>query len=179
MRNRDILILLMFLLIINIILSSFILRGIADANMTDEVEPIPFENITMMVQIAANQPTREHTKTEPGQTESVQVESVNLTPPLHYLGEFKATAYCGCKKCNGKWAGLPASDGSELVDGVTVASDWDVLPAGTEIWIPGVGFRTCQDTGYGIDGYDLDIYMDSHHAALNWGVKTVKVYVVK
>lgn len=57
-----------------------------------------------------------------------------------------------------------------------MAADWDVLPAGTEIYIEGVGWRVVEDTGAGIDGQALDIYMDSHGAALDFGVQEMEVY---
>ena len=61
-------------------------------------------------------------------------------------------------------------------EGRTVAADWSVLPAGTEIYIGGVGWRVVEDTGAGIDGHTLDVYYDSHEAALGHGVQEAVVY---
>lgn len=57
-----------------------------------------------------------------------------------------------------------------------MAADWEVLPAGTEIYIEGVGWRVVEDTGAGIDGQALDVYMASHGAALDFGVQTAAVW---
>lgn len=98
---------------------------------------------------------------------------------LTYIGTFRATAYCGCRKCNGKWTGYGTASGTDLVEGRTIASDWDVLPAGTEVYIDGIGWRTAEDTGSGIDGNRLDIYFDSHDAALAFGVQDVDVWMAE
>ena len=96
-----------------------------------------------------------------------------------YLGEFIVTAYCGCKSCNGKWYGSPCKNGEYPEEGVTVACDKNVLPLNTYIEIEGYGIRKCQDTGSKIIKNRLDLYFDSHQKALEFGVKTLKVYLTK
>lgn len=93
------------------------------------------------------------------------------------LGVFTVYAYCPCETCCGQWSGGPTASGVMPEEGRTVAADWDVLPAGTEIYIDGVGWRTVEDTGGGINGHTLDLYMDSHQDALEWGVQEVEVFV--
>lgn len=89
----------------------------------------------------------------------------------------KATAYCSCSKCCGKWADGITADGSIATQGITVAADWSILPQGTVLYIEGVGERTVQDTG--VYGYWIDIYYNDHEAALDWGVRYVKARVVE
>lgn len=98
-------------------------------------------------------------------------------PELTYLGTYTATAYCSCPKCCGKWSAynLTAS-GTTPEEGRTVAADWSVLPAGTSIYIDGLGWRTVEDTGSGVNGQWLDIYMEDHQAALEWGRQQVEVW---
>lgn len=98
-------------------------------------------------------------------------------PDLVSIGTFTVYAYCPCEKCCGQWSGGPTASGVMPEEGRTVAADWDVLPAGTEIYIDGVGWRTVEDTGGGINGHTLDLYMDSHQDALEWGLQEVEVFV--
>lgn len=98
-------------------------------------------------------------------------------PDLVSIGTFTVYAYCPCEKCCGQWSGGPTASGVMPEEGRTVAADWDVLPAGTEIYIDGIGWRTVEDTGGGISGNTLDLYMKDHQAALEWGVQEVEVFV--
>lgn len=98
-------------------------------------------------------------------------------PVLTYLGEFKIFAYCPCISCCGKADGITAS-GTTATEGRTVAADPDVIPMGSEMFVGGMGFRTVEDTGSGIDGMTLDMFFESHADALAWGVQTVKVWLV-
>ena len=100
-------------------------------------------------------------------------------PTLTSIGEFTITAYCACEKCCGQWSGGPTASGVMPEEGRTVAADWDVLPAGTEIYIDGIGWRTVEDTGSGITGDKLDLYMDSHEAALKFGVREIEVWTAQ
>lgn len=109
-------------------------------------------------------------------TDAIVVEEPN-EPEMVSLGTFTVYAYCPCERCCGQWSGGPTASGVMPEEGRTVAADWDVLPAGTEIYIDGVGWRTVEDTGGGISGHTLDLYMDSHQDALEWGVREVEVFV--
>ena len=97
-------------------------------------------------------------------------------PELVSLGTYTLYAYCPCPKCCGQWSGGLTASGTVPEEGRTVAADWDVLPAGTELYIEGVGWRVVEDTGAGIDGQALDIYMDSHADALRFGVQEMEVW---
>ena len=103
---------------------------------------------------------------------------VSVTKPREiYAGEFTITFYCGCRECCGKVDGITAS-GTLAQEGQTVAADWDLLEPGTTIFIDGVGFRTVEDKGGAIQGNRLDVYMDSHSAALDAGIVQAKVYIL-
>ena len=97
-------------------------------------------------------------------------------PELVSLGTFTVYAYCPCETCCGQWSGGPTASGTMPEEGRTIAADWGVLPAGTEIYLDGIGWRTVEDTGSGITGDKLDLYMDSHEAALKFGVREIAVY---
>lgn len=56
----------------------------------------------------------------------------------------------------------------------TLAADWRHLKRGTRIFIPGYGWGRVEDKGSAIQGVNrLDLYMNSHAKALQWGRKTV------
>lgn len=95
-----------------------------------------------------------------------------------YLGKFKLTAYCNCKKCCGKWAGGPTASGKMPKAGRTIAVDPKVIPLGTKVVINGKTY-TAEDTGGAIKNKRIDVYFDSHQAALNFGVQYAKVYLAQ
>ena len=97
-------------------------------------------------------------------------------PELIPLGSFTVYAYCSCPRCCGQWSGGPTASGTMPEEGRTIAADWDVLPAGTEVYLEGIGWRTVEDTGSGIMGDKLDLYMDSHEAALAFGVRELEIW---
>lgn len=88
-----------------------------------------------------------------------------------YLGNFKLTAYCNCTVCCGRWAGGPTASGKMPVQGRTIATG--VLPFGTKLNIGGKIY-TVEDRGtpYG----HIDIYMERHADAEEFGVRYADVY---
>lgn len=92
---------------------------------------------------------------------------------------FRATAYCGCSKCCGKWAKYhKTASGTTPEQGRTVAVDPDQIPLGTHITINGVEY-IAEDTGSGIGENRVDIYFNSHREALKFGVQDVEVEIIK
>lgn len=106
-----------------------------------------------------------------------------------YLGDFKLTAYCSCRKCCGKWADCRPRDengndivygasGERLIEGISVAVDPRVIPYGSKIEFDN-HFYLAHDTGGGIKGFRIDVYYESHERALKFGkVDTVPVYLI-
>lgn len=94
------------------------------------------------------------------------------------LGTFKLTAYCDCSKCNGKWTGMPTASGVMPKSNHTIAVDTSVIPFGTTVVINGNTY-VAEDTGSAIKGNKIDIYHDSHQAALNFGVQYAEVFIYK
>lgn len=88
-----------------------------------------------------------------------------------YLGNFKLTAYCNCAVCCGRWAGGPTASGKMPVQGRTIATG--VLPFGTKLNIGGKIYTVeDRDTPYG----HIDIYMERHADAEEFGVRYADVY---
>ena len=124
-------------------------------------------------------------------TEKVQeVEPITTKPeeiePI-YLGNYRITAYCACKKCCGVWAEnrpngiVKGAMGVELTPGYSVASP---LAFGTKLYIEGYGDVVVQDrtASWVVDKYNgeiIDIYFDNHEEALNFGVRYADVYKIE
>ena len=82
---------------------------------------------------------------------------------LEYMGEFKMTYYCPCRKCNGKWGAID-SNGNPLVFG-TIAVDPRVIPLGTQVVIDGYDtVFTARDTGSGVHGNHIDMFVPVSHS---------------
>ena len=96
-----------------------------------------------------------------------------------YIGKFRITFYCACRKCNGKWYGYPAKNGEPLKEGYTIAVDPNVIPLNSYVEIYGRKFKAC-DTGAAIKGNRIDIFIDDHEKCYELGVKeNVEVYLLK
>ena len=89
---------------------------------------------------------------------------------------YKITAYCSCSKCCGKATGRTAS-GTQATAGRTVAAPAK-FAFGTKLNIGG-NIYTVEDRGGAITGNRIDIYVSSHSAALQWGVRYLPVSVVE
>ena len=111
-------------------------------------------------------------------TLDMEGSSAGQRPRVRRPGVFRVTAYCPCRICCGRNAcGITASGSKAAV--VTVAADWSVVPKGTRLDIPGYGRGVVLDTGSAIRGRRLDVFFRRHSEALKWGVRWIRVYVVK
>lgn len=99
--------------------------------------------------------------------------------------QFKVTAYCSCEKCCGVWAinrpegKVYGAAGKELVAGYSVAVDRDLYEFGTKFVDKDGNEYEAADVGGAVKGNHLDLYMNDHQEALNWGVKTLELAVVE
>ncbi len=93
-----------------------------------------------------------------------------------------ASAYCACSRCCGKSTGVTAS-GMKAQYGV-VAVDPRVIPLGTKLYIESsdgsytYGYSVAADTGGAIKGNRVDLFFPSHSDALQFGRRSVNVYIV-
>ena len=88
---------------------------------------------------------------------------------------YKITAYCPCAKCCGKTNGRTAS-GTTATAGRTVAAS-SKFAFGTKLNIGGHVY-TVEDRGGAISGNKIDIFVNTHAEALQWGVRYLNVSVV-
>ena len=71
------------------------------------------------------------------------------------------------------------SSGTRAEPGQTVATDPEVIPPGTWILIEGMGLFRAEDTGGAIEGDRIDIYMETHAEALDFGVQEVTAWILE
>ena len=90
------------------------------------------------------------------------------------LGTFRVTAFCSCAICCGKWADGYTATGTFATEGRTIAVDRWAVPTLVCLVIEGIGIRWAEDTGSAIKGQRLDLFMDDHDRARDWGVKWLK-----
>jgi len=90
---------------------------------------------------------------------------------------FKITAYCSCRKCNGNNDGITKT-GKHLADGIC-AVDPNVIPLGSVVFIKGLGIFRAEDTGKGVVGHHIDIFVPKHYIAEEFGVQSRKVMWLK
>ncbi|MGB9792469.1 MAG: 3D domain-containing protein, partial [Thermacetogeniaceae bacterium] len=88
------------------------------------------------------------------------------------------TAYCPCYLCCGKTDGITSS-GKPAQPHRTAATDPTVIPLGTLIYLEGIGTFVAEDTGSAIKGNRIDIFMDDHQKALEFGVKDTRAYILQ
>ena len=82
---------------------------------------------------------------------------------LEYIGLCTITTYCPCRKCNGHWGAIDGY-GNPLVLG-TVAVDPKVIPLQTHLIIDGYDIEfVARDTGSGVNGKHIDIFMPVSHS---------------
>ncbi|MDO4343647.1 MAG: 3D domain-containing protein [Eubacteriales bacterium] len=121
---------------------------------------------------------------ESGQTGYVSNDYISDVVPAgaenigESLGVFTITYYCACEICCGWWSGGPTASGAYPVADWTVAADPDVLPLGTRIYINGHEYCV-EDTGSGVEGAHIDIYVTDHDLAVNNGVASAEVFASK
>lgn len=94
-----------------------------------------------------------------------------------------ASGYCPCVECTFYGDGITAS-GTKATAKRTIAAS-SSYSFGTEFYIPyfrnqsNRGIFVVEDRGGAIKGNRIDIYFDTHQEALNFGRRTLKVYVLE
>lgn len=100
----------------------------------------------------------------------------------------KATSYTASLRDTGKSPGDPGfgvtATGARVRKGI-IAVDPSVIPLGTRVYVevPGraadYGYAVAADTGGAIKGNKIDVYLESGNQSDVWGVKRVRVYILK
>lgn len=102
------------------------------------------------------------------------VETAGGYVPYAQAVSMEATAYL---PTDGNGAGITAM-GIPATYGI-VAVDPNVIPLGTRVYIPGYGEALAADTGGAIQGYKIDLCMESYSEAMEFGRRVITVFVLK
>lgn len=109
--------------------------------------------------------------------QEVWAQKCAALPEYQYAGECVLTAYC-CEKYKhicGTGTGLTAT-GLPVAPGM-VAVDPDVIPLGSRVFINGVEYLAA-DTGGAIKGNIIDIAMETHKEADDFGRRAAEVWFI-
>lgn len=102
--------------------------------------------------------------------------------PVRRVVNMVATAYDPGPISTGKSPGHPAygitATGMRATYGV-VAVDPRVIPFYTRLYVPGYGYAIAGDTGGDIKGNRIDLFYPTYSEAIQWGRRTVPVYILE
>ncbi len=97
--------------------------------------------------------------------------------------EALVTAYCPCRQCCGPEArGITSTGQDARRSGCAVDPKW--IRYGCRVRIPGIGWRTADDTGSAMRAHGeqgiihVDVRMASHTQALKFGVRRTKIQIL-
>ena len=71
------------------------------------------------------------------------------------------------------------STGTKPIVGRTIAVDPRIIPYGSKVYIPQLNkVFIAEDCGGAIKGNRIDIFMNSYDECMNWGYKTITIYIL-
>ena len=105
-----------------------------------------------------------------------QYQMVQYQP--HVEIEADVTAYWYKDPIDASGTGL-AYDGNPAIPYKTIAVDPKVIPLGSKVYVPHIGWCLAHDTGSAIKGNRIDVAMDSKENALRWGRRRLLVKVIR
>ena len=72
------------------------------------------------------------------------------------------------------------STGVRPIEGTTIAVDPKVIKYGTRVYIPAFNrIFIASDTGSAIRGNRIDIFMNDYDRCMEWGYRTIEIYILK
>jgi len=121
-----------------------------------------------------------------GITEDVWAEASFLGTPvlvkLTEIGSAQTTGFCECRKCNGKWTGMPTASGRWAVEGLTVGIDPAVVAYGALVYVDGVVYRNDDKPARWArektDGVLVDVFYADHKTAWAHGRQSTTLHLV-
>lgn len=134
--------------------------------MLDTIEGINNQKAEVKTVVSSEMPSKD--------VEDVEVKG--MEEEYHTIYIMKTVAYCSCSKCCG-WNTSITYSGTVATQGRTVACNLDKFPIGTKLMIDGHEYIV-EDTG-SLSENMIDIYFDSHEAALQYGSQWKAVEVIE
>lgn len=167
-------------------------NGITNPNFLAIGQPISYQTFKSLTPSQSSPPKLTHLIVEDQQRKTLKnalLASLSRTIDGALLPVSAKTVYCTLTaytagfESTGKVPGDPGYDitstGVNAVQGITVAVDPHVIPYGTKLFIPGLGFRIAEDTGGAIIGRHIDVFFNQLGVAEDFGVKhNIPVYIL-
>ena len=181
MKNKLLLLLLLFMF-------GSLVFVMQKSDRIHELDILSYENRLIQVEnrYLAEKEKHEETKLELAYTKRILSDKDKLMQEFvtsQCVGEFEITYYTAGYESTRKDENHPlygiTRSGEPVLEGYTVAADWDVLPIGSKVFIEGIGFRTVTDSGGDINGNRLDIFVEDVNVAREYGRHTARVYVLE
>jgi 3D (Asp-Asp-Asp) domain-containing protein len=170
-----------FLICLIICLLTLIISGLQAKAMQAEIDELQYQNSRQAAQLLDRQAEIEMLEAVIKNREQDASEPMATEP--EYIGEFEITYYTAGPESTGKTPDHPAygitRSGTVVEEGRTIATDWDVLPPGTKVYIDGIGERIVEDTGGAIVDKCIDVYVEDLEVALQGGRHKADVWIVK
>lgn len=94
-----------------------------------------------------------------------------------YTLRVQVTAYTPYEPGQTSGTGL-AYDGRPARPYHTMAVDTSIIPLGSKVYVPGLGWFLAHDTGSAIHGNIVDVCLDSYGEAAKWGRRTLEITVI-
>ena len=172
---------LIFLICLIICLIVLVISGLDAKAMQTEIDELRYQNSRQAAQILDKD----------YQIEILEIilknQDLDASEPMgtepEYIGTFEITYYTAGPESTGKTPDHPAygitRSGTVVEEGRTIATDWDVLPPGTKVYIDGIGERIVEDTGGAIVDKCIDVYVEDLEVALQGGRHKADVWIVK
>lgn len=172
---------LIFLICLIICLIVLVISGLDAEAMQTEIDELRYQNSRQAAQILDKD----------YQIEILEIilknQDLDASEPMgtepEYIGTFEITYYTAGPESTGKTPDHPAygitRSGTVVEEGRTIATDWDVLPPGTKVYIDGIGERIVEDTGGAIVDKCIDVYVEDLEVALQGGRHKADVWIVK
>jgi resuscitation-promoting factor RpfB len=92
-----------------------------------------------------------------------------------YVTATAYTAYCeGCSGITRTGINLRRNPSVKVI-----AVDPNIIPLGSKVYVEGYGYAIAADTGSGINGYEIDVFLPERSDAIRWGRKRVKIKVLQ
>ena len=140
--------------------------------MQSEIDQLAAEQSELAAEVEAWPGVTDITaETIPALADPAETTMLSSAISMHSLGSFQVYAYYRGPN------GLLTSTGTICEEGRTVAADFGVLPAGTKIYIEGVGERVVEDTG--VSGRDLDLFIAIKEECIQWGIQEREVWIIE
>jgi 3D (Asp-Asp-Asp) domain-containing protein len=125
-----------------------------------------------------SQPTSKSSTAQTAATAKTAQRQENVSRGGYRTITMVASGYTDAPEENYPYAGMPSYIGMPLQRGV-VAVDPNVIPMGTKLYVEGYGDAIAADQGGAIKGNRIDLFFNSKSEAYNWGMRTVKVTIIK